>query len=689
MNKINNSKLYVKQHDIKDCGAASLLSIIKYYNGYIPLSKIKEDAKISKEGITAYNLISAARKYGFDAYGMKVSFNDLVREKILLPAIAYLELKNGLRHFIVIYRITKKYILVMDPNKGFKKINYEEFKLVYKEVLLIFSPRAKIIKYEQKNNLFDVFKSVFLYDKKLLKFLIITSILLIIFSIISSFYMKYALYTITNNLNNILNLIIIIFLFITLSKVIISYLQNYYANYFNKNIDTNSLIPFIHHIFYLPLNLMEYHTSGEVTTRVNEIQNIKNLFSEIFVSLITNVLLLISSCIVLYFISKSLFISLLAIIIIYFISNLLFIKPINNYVIENISYETDFNHRLISYIKNFSTIKNINDYSYFMNKIDEVSVKYLNNNFKFNKLINIYTFINNFILEIGLFVANTYGFYLLINNSLSLINLITFNSIYMYLIDPVKNIISLFPKYFYISKTFDKINDFTILKEEKLKSNSSEFVNGDINIENISFTYDDINYPLKDLNVTFKKGSKILLMGKSGIGKSTIFKLLYRLYEPNKGTIKINNINILDYDLKTLRDNIIYVSQHESLFDGTIKENITLNKDIDIKFLNDILSICQVDEIIDKKNLRLESYVLEDVQNFSGGELARLVLARGLIQNKDIILLDESFSQIEEDDANKMIKKINNYFKDKTIIYICHFKPNYSFDLEMDLDNYV
>jgi ATP-binding cassette subfamily B protein len=108
-------KVDVRQRDIKDCGAASLLSIIKYYDGYVPLEKIRQDTALSKSGITAYNLILAARKYGFDAKGIKATAEDLLSGQLLLPAIAYVTLSNGLNHYLVIYKVNKKNITIMDP----------------------------------------------------------------------------------------------------------------------------------------------------------------------------------------------------------------------------------------------------------------------------------------------------------------------------------------------------------------------------------------------------------------------------------------------------------------------------------------------------------------------------------------------------------------------------------------------
>lgn len=680
-----DSKVIIKQHDIKDCGAASLLSIIRYYDGYVPINKIRNDACITKDGITAYNLILAAKKYGFDAFGIKISDKELLNNNVLLPCIAYLELKNGLKHYVVIYAINKKNFLIMDPAHGKIKMSINEFLEVFKNVLIVLSPRYEIVKYEENNKLYDIFINIIKKDKKIFITLLLTSILLTVFSVLSSFYMKLAINSVLNKSDGVFIIIVSFFAFITIMKIIMSFLQEYYANYLNKNINTKILLPFIRHIFNLPLSAISNHTTGEITTRINEINNIKDLFSDILVNVIMNLLLAFCSCIVLLIINFKLFLLLLFVLLFYFIFNLFWIKPINKYVDKNINYETDLNSSLVSYINGIISIKTSNNFKYFDTKIDDVLYKYLNGSFRFNHFINVYTFFNNFIIEVGLFTINTYGLYLIMNNKLAFIDLVTFDSLYLYLIDPIKQIINIFPRYFYIKKTFTKINEFISLEEEKHDSHNKQFTNGDIIFSNVSYSYDFYNYPLKNLNLEIKEGNKVLIMGKSGCGKSTLFKLLFRIINPNNGKICINNINILDYDLDVLRNNITYVSQDEKLFNGTIKENITLNGNISIKYLNEVIKLCQVDDILDKRKMRLDSYIIEEGNNFSGGEKARIILARALLRKTKIILLDEIFSEIEKNDANAIINNINDFYKNKTIIIISHFKPKYKFDKEINL----
>ena len=671
----------VIQHDIKDCGAACLLSIIKYYHGNISLEKIRIDTCISKDGITAYNLVTAAKKYGFDACGIRISFNELLKEKINLPAICYLELENGLKHYVVLYKITSKYVLIMDPAKGLKKMKYFEFSKIFKEVMILFSPISKIVNYEKNNKLVDIFMKFIKHDSKLIISLFITSLILTVVSIVGSFYMKSVLYSVENNTTSLFWFIVILFSVLIVLKVILSYLKNYYESYLNKNIDVSLIPSFVQHIFNLPLNAISNRTTGEITTRVNELNDIKEVIANMFITLSLNILMAVVAWIVLLFINSSLTLVLLLIIIIYIINNLLWLKPINNYVENNINLETDFNSVLTNNLNHIISIKN--DYKYLNNKLENKLLHFLDNTFHFRLRISMYNFINSFIIEIGLFILNTIGLVLIMNNNIELIDLITYDSLYLYFIDPIKEIINLIPKYVYIRKSFIKINDFLMLEEEKINNDNEIFSNGSIEFNNISFSYNMYDYPINNYSLTIKEKSKVLVMGKSGTGKSTLYKLLFRLYDPLKGNILINNINIKDYDLSTIRRNISFVSQDEGLYNDTLINNITLGKDVPLNELNKILELCQINDILDKKSLRLNTYIMEDASNLSGGERARIVIARALLKNSPIIVFDETFSAIAEKDANEMIKNIFTKFADKTIVLISHFKPNYKFDLEV------
>lgn len=155
--------IIVKQNDIKDCGICCLESIIKHYDGYVPLETLRLDTKTSTNGTTAYNLIKTARKYGFSAYGKKLDSLDI--EKLLLPSIAHVQTDKGLNHFVVLYKVTKKHIYIMDPSKGIVKKTKEEFQNNWTNIILVFKPYKKIPLYKIKNNIKILFIKILSKEK--------------------------------------------------------------------------------------------------------------------------------------------------------------------------------------------------------------------------------------------------------------------------------------------------------------------------------------------------------------------------------------------------------------------------------------------------------------------------------------------------------------------------------------------
>ena len=312
-------KYITKQEDIKDCGASCISSVIKYFDGYVPMEIIRQDTLTNKEGTTAFHIMKALNKYGFDVAGYKIE--NIEEEMIVLPAIAHLVLQNNLHHFVVIYKIdkVKKTILLMDPARGYKTLSIEEFNKLWTNILIIMKPRHKIPKYQKPNKLFRFFWKLFLEEKKTLFKILIISILFMGISISSSFYIKLVL----SNLNNYFYKIVIIFFIITILRILLEYIRTKYQNILNKNIDEKTIIPFLKHIFYLPLEYVKSKTTGEIITRIRELNNIKNLFSKIFVIAILDLFLAISAMFFIFRMNYKIFLILCLLFIVYFIISFL------------------------------------------------------------------------------------------------------------------------------------------------------------------------------------------------------------------------------------------------------------------------------------------------------------------------------------------------------------------------------
>lgn len=678
--------IVVRQRDEKDCGVCALLSIIRHHKGNVPLEKIRLDAKTTNEGTTALNLILASQKYGFEAEGVKLNSIYDIKQ---FPAIAHMNLKKGYTHYVVIEKITKDKIVIMDPAKGKVVMKVNDFICEWSNVVLLFYPKQKIIVLKNEVTIFKLFTRVMKSEKGLIKIIIFVSFLLMLLSILLGYYFQILFSSITNGYSyKYLKIIVIIFLIFTIFKIILSFYRTYLENHLNKNIDCLLNSDFLSHLYNLPLNVITSRNAGEIISRVNDLTSIKNIITEIFMSSTLDLILVVIAVPLLINISKNLFFILFLIIILYFLIGLIFSKVIFKRAYQNISYEADFNNNLIEDVKMINSIKNLNIVSPALKKLESKLTNYLYDSYLLNIVINNEKTLKSIIYEIGFFIINTYGLYLLYKNKILLINIITFNTLLSLFLDPLKNIVDNMPKYCYMKATISKINDFLSLKKEDL-GDIEDTYGYELRFKNLTYSYNKYENIIKNFNLVIPEGNFILLKGPSGSGKSTICNILNKYINDYDGNILLGAINIKDLSINTIRNNILYVNQNENIFSGTIRENIALDKKISEVDFQYICYLCKIDEIVKKRPLRYETFISPDENNLSGGERQRIILARALLNSFNILLLDEALSEVDMKLELSILKNMRKLYKDKTIIYISHKKYPKIFDNVINLGSSI
>ncbi|MFR5267291.1 ABC transporter ATP-binding protein, partial [Clostridium sp.] len=207
---------------------------------------------------------------------------------------------------------------------------------------------------------------------------------------------------------------------------------------------------------------------------------------------------------------------------------------------------------------------------------------------------------------------------------------------------------------------------------EKNKLNPAN-LKGSIEFKNIDFRYGNRKLILNGINIKANKNEKIALVGESGSGKTTLSKLLMNFYKVEKGEILINGLNINDINLEILRDRIAYISQETFLFNATIMENLRFgNEHVSYENIIEGCKKAQIHDFINSLPLRYDTLIEENGSNFSGGQKQRLSIARAIIKNPDILIMDEATSNLDSITEKAISETMEEFMKDKTSIIIAH-----------------
>ncbi len=672
----------VKQRDELDCGVCCLASVIKHYKGNVPLEVIRLDAKTNNSGTSALNLILAAQKYGLDGSGLELESLKSIKK---LPAIAHLKLKNGLNHYVVIYKITKDKVVVMDPGKGKVVKTKDEFQKEWSNVILVFYPKRKVIVLKNEITLAKLLFKFYRSEKRLINKIIIINILVTLFAIVGSYYFQVMVSTLSGNypIKYVYYLVFVFALFV-LFKMILEKMGLYLQNHLKKNISCVLYRDFFNHLYNLPLNAITSRKSGDIMRRVYELEDIKEIVLNILFNFTKDVFLILLVVPLLIFINKKLFLVFLIFLVIYLLISLLTFKRVYKLAYQNIDANTEFNTRVLEDIKMITSIKNINGVDKSLGGVEESASNYIYDMYKFTSYINRVNSLKFNVNEISLFFINTLGFYMIYKESMTVLQFVTFNSILVLFINPFKDLMEHLPSMSLLKASITKINEFLSIKEEKVGRVIS-LSNFDIKIENLDYTYNKYLMVISGLNLDIKMGEFVLIKGSSGCGKSTLCNILVKNIEDYRGNVLIGNCNLKNLSLGTIRSNILYINQNENLKTGTIYENIVLKRDVSLEYLEKIMDICEINKILQNKPLGLDTLINNDENSISGGEKERIILARGLLNSFNILILDEALSEVDLETEVRILNNLREEFKDKTIVFISHKKYKKMFDKEITL----
>ena len=657
---------YIRQEGIRDCGICCLYNIIRYYKGNIDIEKLRTLTKTNENGTSIYNLVKVSNSLGFNSKAYKTDYNSLL--SLEFPLIAYIKI-NEYYHFVIIDDIDDENIFIFDPIRGYLKYTQETFLKEWQNIIITFEKKNEIVK---EKSYYHTFLSNIIKDNKNLIIIIsLVSFISCISSLSLSIFLKKLFDRDINNIS--------IFIFLIILKCFIDYIRNVLTIKLNNKLDYDLSSSVYNKIYSLPSLYHHNRPIGDITTRINDLYNIRNIITTFTLSSIIDIFLILIILIIVCFKFIRLLPLILLLSTLISVIFIIFRRDERN-MIEKVKNSNSTNNSIfIDNLNGIDTIKNMNIEDKIINKQNNSLINYIKENNELNKLIiSEETFIN--LIELLGIVIIMFNSYKLLDKGLLTIGDLTFiYSIFTLLLTSIKNLINLNRNINESKLSYYRINNLL---------NNSTYKNGGKLVKSINnIVFKDVELLNKTkLNISINRGENLFITGKSGIGKSNVFKSLIKNNILSKGNIFIDEINIDDIKESSIKSNITYVSQNEHIFNDTIKNNILMYKNINNNDLNKAIKVTLLDKVLKDKNINIDYLLDEDGHNLSGGERQRILIARALLNKTDFIIFDETMNEIDVLNEKKILNNINTEYK-KTIILVSHRLDNSNlFDKKIVID---
>ncbi|NOU18624.1 MAG: peptidase domain-containing ABC transporter [Bacteroidales bacterium] len=672
------SKSFTLQIGSSDCGVACLSTVIKFYNGFTPLERIRELSGTAKQGTTVLGLYQAAQQLGFDAQGLEAESVSNLKE-LDEPAILHVVLHENLQHYYVFFGFDKDdNIVIADPAKGILTITKDELEQVWRsKALLKLIPNkefveGKIIKKEKKSWL----QSLIEEDFGILIVALFLGTAITILGISTAIFSQKLIDKILPSADyNGLFISLLLLSALLIVKTGLNYLRGFFLISQNKEFNNRVIQKFYSALIDLPKSFFDTRKTGELIARMDDTRRIQNTISSVVGNMLIDGLIIIISLFVIFLYSISIGSLVLFSFLLYFGIIRRFHKRIaisqkdvmQSYALNQSNY--------IDTIQGIDTIKSNNKEPFFKELTKNAYGFFQQNIYNLGKLNIQYSFwseVTGVLLILGIFGLSSFQVFqkeLMIGEMVAILSLTGS-------IIPSISRLAIFNIQIQEAKVaFDRMYEIASIKSEHkddLTKQDIEIIDK-IEIKNLNFRFAGRKRLLLNVSLEVKKGELVGILGESGTGKSTLVQILQKFYEPESGLILINNKNLALINTHFWRSNIGVVPQQIKIFNGTLIDNICLGDSR--KEAENVISFCKsygFDTYFSDFPQQYLTILGEEGINISGGQQQLVALARALYKKPKLIILDEATSAMDRNAENFILDLLQQLRNELAIIMITH-----------------
>jgi ATP-binding cassette subfamily B protein len=677
---------FVKQPDAMDCGPACLKMVAGFYKMSFSLETLRKKCFITREGVSFLGLSEAADSLGFRTIGVKIPF-EILTGNVPLPCIVHWRQK----HFIVVYKIKKDKIWAADPAVGLVKFSMEEFMRNWASTVidgkqaglcLIIEPTPALFKNENERESSTGFKFLFKYFNLYRKYIYQLVLGLILGSCIQLVipFLTQSIIDIGLNNNDIGFIYLILFaqLALVFGRMSVEFIRGWLLLHIGSRVNVAVISGFLQKLMSLPISFFDTKLTGDILQRIEDNNRIEEFLTSTSLNILFSFFNLFVFGIVLAIYSFKILLIFLTGSILYIVWVSVFMRSRARLDHQRFKQMSISGNKLINIVNGMQEIKLTQselsmrwDWERLQAALFSLKVKGLS-------IIQYQSAGATLINEITNILITIVAATAVLKADMTLGMMLAVQFIIGQLNVPVSQIIGFFRMSQDAKMSLDRLAEVHNLDEEepdpevkvrKLPEKKDIYFNG------LSFQYEGPRspYALKDIDLFIAENRITAIVGTSGSGKTTLLKMLLGFYQPVTGEILIGDLRLSNLSLKVWREKVGAVMQDGFLFPDTIAANIAPGaEDINVERLVKAADISNIRGFIESLPLGYNTKIGANGHGLSEGQKQRLLIARVIYKDPDIIIFDEATNSLDANNEKVIVENLAEFFEGKTVIVVAH-----------------
>ncbi|KZN44328.1 peptidase domain-containing ABC transporter [Pseudoalteromonas luteoviolacea] len=636
----------IHQSERAECGLASLAMVLSYYGFETSLLELRLKYSISSNGLTLDSMIQIANDLELSSRPLKLEPEAL--QALKTPCI----LHWNMNHFVVLKEVKSKSIIIHDPGKGCCEISFAEVNKRFTGVALELLPKTTFKKKEPK----PVFSMRQLWSdivglKSSMAKIFVLSLFAQFFTILTPYYLQTVIDRVIPTYNENLLIILagaflLVLVFQQATTLIRTYVVLHLSSAFSIQVSSN----LFHHLLRLPLAFFEKRDVGDIVTRFDSLKKIEEFLTTSFVETIIDGFMAISIIALMFYYDSSLTFLVLFFVALYTGFRIIAFKAFRRLNENEIRSRAKERSNFIENIQNIQTLMSFDAQHKQSSQWSNLHVDYVNSAIEVKKTRLWYQVINGIIFGIENILVIYFLAQGILSKELSIGMLTAYIAYKGIFTQRYGNLINKIMEFRMLGLHLERVSEVALTQPIRdLPVDQKLTFSGNIKLKNIAFKYDDFSKNvLHNIHLDIDAGEHVAITGPSGVGKSTLTKILLGLLEPSSGDVLVDGKPLAEFGRKNFRRHTASVLQNDKLYTGTLLDNITFfEPEPDLDWAKECAKVAQVHNNIMSKPMGYNSLIGHMGGALSGGEKQRVILARALYKKPKLLIMDEATSHLD------------------------------------------